>query len=171
LDATARRIELPSGRPAILSDTVGFISDLPVQLVDAFRATLEEVVEADVLLHVVDASSPQALEQRDAVLRVLRELGMMEDRLKECVIEVWNKTDLLEGEGGVAPSTGHVLKRQAGDGFEGGGLSQGCAFRRVYVSVARNSGFSELRQVIDAVTGGLDPKEWAGQQHATEQGN
>lgn len=79
----------------ILSDTVGFISGLPTQLVEAFQATLEEVTEADLLLHVLDTSSPQVLEQRQAVISVLRELGMSEERLRDGVLEIWNKVDLL----------------------------------------------------------------------------
>eukprot|EP00898_Chlorokybus_atmophyticus_P000002 jgi/Chlat1/1001/Chrsp108S01398 len=95
LDPSLRGVRLPSGRRAVLSDTVGFISDLPVQLVDAFRATLEEVTGADLLLHVIDASARARVQQRDAVLSVLRGLGVEEDRLKTGVIEVWNKVDLI----------------------------------------------------------------------------
>jgi len=74
LDPTTRRIELPSGRVVLLSDTVGFIQKLPVTLVAAFRATLEEVVEADLLLHVVDISDPHAWDQIDVVEDTLAEL-------------------------------------------------------------------------------------------------
>ncbi|KAL3161798.1 hypothetical protein ABBQ38_008890 [Trebouxia sp. C0009 RCD-2024] len=95
LDPALRRVHLPSGREAILSDTVGFISDLPHQLVNAFKATLEEVCEADLLLHVLDASSPDVQQQRSAVLQVLRDLGISEARLQNSLVEVWNKTDLL----------------------------------------------------------------------------
>ncbi|KAL4437274.1 hypothetical protein ABPG75_004413 [Micractinium tetrahymenae] len=96
LDPTLRRVQLPgAGRDVILSDTVGFISDLPHQLVEAFKATLEEVTEADLLLHVLDASSPQVLAQRGAVLGVLRELGLGQRELEDKVVECWNKTDLL----------------------------------------------------------------------------
>ncbi|KAI3424852.1 hypothetical protein D9Q98_008236 [Chlorella vulgaris] len=96
LDPKLRRVLLPgSGRDVILSDTVGFISGLPTQLVEAFQATLEEVTEADLLLHVLDTSSPQVLEQRQAVISVLRELGMSEERLRDGVLEIWNKVDLL----------------------------------------------------------------------------
>eukprot|EP00887_Chlorella_sp_A99_P005965 scaffold29.g5965.t1 len=119
LDPTLRRARLPSGREAVLSDTVGFISDLPVSLVAAFRATLEEVVEADVLLHVLDASSPHVLEQRAAVLRVLRELGVSQQRLREGVIEVWNKADLLRAEAeesGTEGSTQAAAAPLAADG-------------------------------------------------------
>eukprot|EP00873_Tetraselmis_striata_P011987 jgi/Tetstr1/432251/TSEL_002286.t1 len=95
LDPLLARCRLPSGRRLILSDTVGFVNDLPHQLVDAFRATLEEVVEAEVLIHVIDASSPAALEQREAVLRVLRELGLSDESMNGRMIEVWNKVDVL----------------------------------------------------------------------------
>ncbi|KAI7842133.1 hypothetical protein COHA_004325 [Chlorella ohadii] len=87
LDPTLRRVMLPGGRDVVLSDTVGFISDLPHALVEAFRATLEEVTEADLLLHVLDASSPHVLQQRTAVLEVLRELGLSDAQLQDGLIE------------------------------------------------------------------------------------
>ncbi|BDA45810.1 probable GTPase HflX [Coccomyxa sp. Obi] len=95
LDPMMRQVMLPSGRSAILSDTVGFISDLPPMLIKAFQATLEEVVEADLLLHVIDGSSEQMLAQREAVLAVLRRLGVSEARLQSGVIEVVNKSDVF----------------------------------------------------------------------------
>ena len=76
LDPTMRRLDLPSGRKAILSDTVGFISDLPTHLVAAFRATLEEVTEADIVVHVRDAHHPDSDAQREDVLAVLADLGL-----------------------------------------------------------------------------------------------
>ncbi|HUF86309.1 MAG TPA: GTPase HflX [Thermohalobaculum sp.] len=94
LDPTMRRIALPSGRAAILSDTVGFISDLPHELVAAFRATLEEVLEADLIVHVRNIAHPQAEAQARDVLGVLRELGVDETRLDQ-MIELRNKIDLL----------------------------------------------------------------------------
>jgi len=94
LDPTMRGLVLPSKRRIILSDTVGFISDLPTQLVAAFRATLEEVLEADVLLHVRDVSHPDWMAQRDDVLSVLTELGVGDQAQSE-MIEVWNKIDLV----------------------------------------------------------------------------
>jgi len=97
LDPTMRRISLPSGRTAILSDTVGFISDLPTQLVAAFRATLEEVLEADVILHVRDIAHANSAAQRADVLAVLAELGIDETARDE-MIEVRNKLDLLAPE-------------------------------------------------------------------------
>lgn len=96
LDPTLRQIKLPGGRPAILSDTVGFISDLPHELVAAFRATLEEVQEADVVLHVRDISSEDTDAQAEDVRQVLEQLGLEEG--EKTLIEVWNKLDLIEDE-------------------------------------------------------------------------
>jgi GTP-binding protein HflX len=95
LDPTMRRLELPSGRQAILSDTVGFISDLPTHLVAAFRATLEEVTEADMVVHVRDAHHPDSEAQRSDVLNVLSELGL-DEPIEAGLIEAMNKVDLLD---------------------------------------------------------------------------
>ncbi|MFD1913439.1 GTPase HflX [Halodurantibacterium flavum] len=95
LDPTMRGVTLPSGRKVILSDTVGFISDLPTQLVAAFRATLEEVLEADLILHVRDIAHPETAEQAQDVADILAELGVAENVTQ---IEVWNKLDLVTGE-------------------------------------------------------------------------
>ncbi len=96
LDPTMRLIRLSAGREVVLSDTVGFISDLPTTLVAAFRATLEEVVEADLILHVRDVrDAVEAEAQARDVRQVLRELGVEEDRP---IIEVWNKADLWDEE-------------------------------------------------------------------------
>jgi len=97
LDPTMRAIDLPSGQRAILSDTVGFISDLPTHLVAAFRATLEEVTDAQVLLHVRDVSHPDHEAQKADVLTVLETLGMA-GRLEGNTIEALNKIDLLDEE-------------------------------------------------------------------------
>lgn len=97
LDPTLRAIKLPSGITVILSDTVGFISDLPTELIAAFRATLEEVVEADILLHVRDISHPDTDHQREDVLSVLGNLRSAED-LQTSIIEVWNKIDQLPAD-------------------------------------------------------------------------
>jgi GTP-binding protein HflX len=94
LDPTMRRLPLPSGRSAILSDTVGFVSDLPTPLVAAFRATLEEVTSADLIVHVRDVHHPETEAQRDDVHAVLNELGIGE-RLESGAIEALNKIDLL----------------------------------------------------------------------------
>ena len=79
-----------------MSDTVGFISDLPHQLVNAFRATLEEVLQADVLLHVLDAANPAVEDQHATVLGVLQQLGLGKQALQGKIVEVWNKVDLLQ---------------------------------------------------------------------------
>ena len=97
LDPTHRAIRLPGGRPAILSDTVGFISDLPHELVEAFRATLEEVQEADVILHVRDISGEETEAQAADVEQVLEQLGAGRDSGR-AIVEVWNKIDLLPAE-------------------------------------------------------------------------
>ncbi|HTV87638.1 MAG TPA: GTPase HflX [Stellaceae bacterium] len=95
LDPTMRRLDMPSGRQAILSDTVGFISDLPTHLVAAFRATLEEVTEADIVVHVRDAHHPDSAAQKADVLTVLGDLGLGEPA-EDGMVEVLNKVDLLE---------------------------------------------------------------------------
>ena len=97
LDPTMRVIQLPHGRKIILSDTVGFISDLPTSLIAAFRATLEEVLSADVILHVRDVAHADSDAQAEDVNRVLEELGIDELR-RTRIIEVWNKLDLLPPE-------------------------------------------------------------------------
>jgi GTPase len=93
LDPTMRGVKLPHGTRIILSDTVGFIADLPTELVAAFRATLEEVLEADVIVHVRDAAHDESAAQKTDVLKVLEELGVQPDRP---MLEVLNKIDLLE---------------------------------------------------------------------------
>lgn len=97
LDPTSRAIKLPRGQNAILSDTVGFISDLPTTLIAAFRATLEDVVEADLLLHVRDISHGETEAQAGDVSGVLREIGI-DVETEGRIIEVWNKADLLAPE-------------------------------------------------------------------------
>ncbi len=105
LDPTMRGFSLPSGRNIIISDTVGFISDLPTELVAAFRATLEEVAEADIILHVRDIAHPDSAAQRADVLAVLNGLvkdGTLDENWQERCIEVLNKADLAGGIGNVA---------------------------------------------------------------------
>ena len=97
LDPTMRRVRLPGGRDIILSDTVGFISDLPTELVAAFRATLEEVLEADLILHVRDIAHPESEAQKADVEAVLESLGL-EHRVVHDMIEVLNKIDALPAE-------------------------------------------------------------------------
>jgi GTPase len=106
LDPTMRRLDLPSGRTAILSDTVGFISELPTHLVAAFRATLEEVTEADIVVHIRDAHHPDSEAQRNDVLAVLDDLGVGEP-VSNPFIEVMNKIDLVD------PVTRSSLENQA----------------------------------------------------------
>ncbi len=98
LDPTMREVSLPGVEKAILSDTVGFVSDLPTQLVAAFRATLEEVMSADIIVHVRDISHPATDAQRNDVIAILKDLGLFEvDETEHIapIIEVWNKADLL----------------------------------------------------------------------------
>ena len=107
LDPTMRSVRLPDGPDVILSDTVGFISDLPTELVAAFRATLEEVLAADIILHVRDISHEETEEQAQDVRDILQSLEVAETTPQ---LEVWNKTDALEGEDREA-----VLTRAARD--------------------------------------------------------
>ncbi len=108
LDPTLRRLVLPHGVEVILSDTVGFVSDLPTHLVAAFRATLEEVVEADLILHVRDIAHPETEAQAADVTDVLGQLGI-DARSPDRIIEIWNKIDLL-------PKDGHPAQPSASDG-------------------------------------------------------
>lgn len=133
LDPTMRAVRLPSGRTAILSDTVGFISDLPTQLVEAFRATLEEVAAADIILHVRDIAHPDSAAQRADVLGVMEEMSegphaSLEPGWQDRIIEVLNKADLLGGVEAVA-------RRAPG---------------AIPVSALTGEGLEELRSAIDA---------------------
>lgn len=92
LDPLSKNLQLPNGENVVISDTVGFLAELPHQLIEAFKATLEEAVQADLLLHVLDASHPQVYEHYQAVLRVLEELGIKD----KPVITALNKIDLLD---------------------------------------------------------------------------
>ena len=128
LDPTLRILKLPHRGKVILSDTVGFISELPTMLVSAFRATLEEVVSADVILHVRDVSHEDAQAQSADVMAILEELGVdAEDPTR--VVEVWNKSDLLDPDRlqAIVESASHrrieeqpaVVSALTGDGIEG----------------------------------------------------
>jgi GTP-binding protein HflX len=128
LDTTTRRIWLPRAGNVVLSDTVGFIRDLPHSLVAAFRATLEETVRADLLLHVVDAASPARAEQVDEVNKVLAEIGA--DAVPQLL--VWNKIDLAALEPGV-------------DRDEYGKI------RRIRVSARTGDGLDDLRAAITEI--------------------
>lgn len=96
LDPTLRLVELSSGQRLMISDTVGFVQELPHELVDAFRATLEEVVEADLILHVRDAADPLFAEHAEVVRHTLERLGLAGDASPP-IVEVWNKKDLIPG--------------------------------------------------------------------------
>ncbi len=123
LDPTMRGVTLPSGRKVILSDTVGFISDLPTQLVAAFRATLEEVLEADLILHVRDIAHPESAEQAADVADILTSLGVKSSTPH---FEVWNKLDLVDAtthEGLIAQASGRAgvfpVSALTGEGLDG----------------------------------------------------
>jgi GTP-binding protein HflX len=125
LDTTSRRIYLGDAGQVVISDTVGFIRELPHQLVASFRATLEETIHADVLLHVVDAASPARMEQIEQVNLVLKEIGA--DHIPQILI--WNKIDAA----GLEP----VLERDEYD-----------KIRRVFISAQTGAGLDLLRQAI-----------------------
>jgi GTP-binding protein HflX len=122
LDPTMRGLQMPSGRRVILSDTVGFISQLPHELVEAFRATLEEVSEADVILHVRDAAHPETVAQRGDVIKVLDDMvadGTLDPSWPDRTVEVLNKADLLGGVAEVPLREGAVaVSAITGDGLE-----------------------------------------------------
>jgi GTP-binding protein HflX len=122
LNPTMRGLRLPSGRRVILSDTVGFISELPHELVEAFRATLEEVSEADVILHVRDAAHPETAAQRGDVIKVLEDMvadGTLDEGWPRRTIEVLNKADLLGGVAEVPLRPGSVaVSAITGEGLE-----------------------------------------------------
>ena len=145
LDPTMRGLVLPSGRRAILSDTVGFVSDLPTELVAAFRATLEEVAEADVILHVADAAHPDTLVQRADVERVLDgmvEQGMLDAAWRARTLLVLNKTDLLDGAAqGLVSAPGPAV---------------------VAVSALTGEGLAALKAAIDTrLAAGMEEAEYA----------
>lgn len=142
LDPTMRLIKLPSGHKIILSDTVGFISDLPTQLVAAFRATLEEVVEADIILHVRDIVSPETEEQKQDVLSVLSVLGL-EHKAANNTIEVLNKVDLLENH----ESRSLELKGELKDNLIPDSIV--IDSKKLYISAITGQGIDELLAAID----------------------
>ena len=129
-----RRLALPSGRDAILSDTVGFISDLPHELVVAFHATLEEVTEADVLIHVRDVSHSDSDAQKDDVLKVLASLDLDDDNGAP-LIEVFNKSDLLNDE-----DRDHYANR-----------AERSNNRMVLVSATTGEGLDRLTRALDEI--------------------
>ena len=133
LDPTIRALPLPGGSKAVLSDTVGFISDLPTTLIAAFRATLEEVLEADLILHVRDIADPSTASQRQDVIGVLAELGIDVESEPDRVLEVWNKADLLDEE------ERKRLEKEAGR----------AALKPVLVSAMSGIGLDKLRSEIE----------------------
>jgi GTP-binding protein HflX len=154
LDPTLRAVELPRGVKVILSDTVGFISDLPTMLVAAFRATLEEVIEADVILHVRDMSHEDSAAQLLDVEKVLDELGIAATDKR--LIEVWNKIDCLDGE--ARARVLNLAERQPSDrrpvavsALTGEGMD------RLVDAIERR--LSETRQTIEV---SVDPADGAG---------
>ena len=158
LDPTLRAVALPHGARVILSDTVGFISDLPTMLIAAFRATLEEVVEAHVILHVRDVSHDDAEAQLRDVEKILHELGIEphEANHKRSLIEVWNKIDRLDNA--ARERVANIAERRAP------------ADRPVLVSAATGEGIETLAKVIETrLAAGrevidlrLDPTDGAG---------
>jgi GTPase len=154
LDPTLRAVELPRGVKAILSDTVGFISDLPTMLVAAFRATLEEVIEADVILHIRDVSHTDSEAQLRDVEKVLGELGIAAADRR--LIEVWNKIDCLDAE--ARARVLNLVERQPADR------------RPVAVSALTGEGMDHLLTAIEARLGesrqtialSVDPADGAG---------
>jgi GTP-binding protein HflX len=138
LDPTVRSLTLPSRRRVLLSDTVGFIRNLPTTLVQAFRATLEEVTEATLILHVVDASSPGAATQTAHVIRVLAEIGANETPQ----LLVLNKSDRLDPEAGDSDTLRHRILSACGGKLE---------HRAALVSAVTGAGVSQMLDVIDEV--------------------
>lgn len=136
LDTTQRTIRLPQGRPAIIADTVGFVSDLPHELVESFRATLEEVGEADLILHVRDIASPDSAAQAKDVETVLEQIPTPEGKTRR-ILEVWNKIDLLE------PDTREAVLGQAERLAREG--------QAVAVSAWTGEGIDALRETIAAL--------------------
>jgi GTP-binding protein HflX len=154
LDPTLRAVVLPHGARIILSDTVGFISDLPTLLIAAFRATLEEVIEADVILHVRDVSHEDAQAQSSDVANVLHELGIEPDDKR--LVEIWNKIDRLPKE--QRTEIFNVAERQPGERHP------------VLVSAITGEGIDRLQMAIETRVGAsrvvldlvLDPADGAG---------
>jgi GTPase len=137
LDPTTRRVVLPEGWAILLTDTVGFVRNLPTHLVAAFRATLEETVEADFLIHVVDVSHPHYQVQRDSVIETLEELNAAD----KPTITVFNKADLIKDQ-----STLHELIAET---------ENSC-----YISAAKRDGFPQLMDRIIATMSGLLTEVW-----------
>ena len=147
LDTRTRRWQLPSWGPVLLSDTVGFIRDLPHSLIASFKATLEEARQADLLLHVADASNPAVLEQISAVYRVLQELGIEE----KGTLLVLNKVDALQDPGQLAP----VLKRYPNAVPISAKSREGISLLHYAVSDALSRSFADLDVETSVANGKL----------------
>jgi GTP-binding protein HflX len=136
LDPTMRSIKLPNGRGCVISDTVGFVSDLPTHLVAAFRATLEEVIEADLIVHVRDIAHPDSEQQRADVEQVLRDLGAFDEGAGRPLIEALNKIDALPAD------VRGILENRAATGAE--------RARQYPVSALTGEGVEQLLEAIGA---------------------
>ena len=136
LDPTMRSIKLPNGRGCVISDTVGFVSDLPTHLVAAFRATLEEVIEADLIVHVRDIAHPDSEQQRADVEQVLRDLGAFDEGAGRPLIEALNKIDALPAD------LRGILENRAATGAE--------RARQYPVSALTGEGVEQLLEAIGA---------------------
>lgn len=169
LDPTMRKIELGKGREIILSDTVGFISNLPHELVMAFRATLEEVLEADVIVHVIDASNPAYKEQRQDVLAVLHELGLQKIEFESNYIEVLNKIDKLPAEKQVLLTEKKTASVVAVSALSGVGIDSFCKLladkfkkkstvKTVVVAVEDGRRLAEIYQTAEVLEKNIDEK-------------
>jgi len=143
LDPVTRRVRLPSGAPLLLADTVGFIQKLSPTVVAAFRATLEEVAEADVLLHVIDVSHPKAPEQTEVVEKILKDMGL-EDRPR---ILVANKMDLV---------TSHYKNGTSGEGSADLSTRGLDARNSVFVSAAKRWNLDQLLKMIESELMNID---------------
>ena len=171
LDPTMREIDMPGFDRAILSDTVGFISELPTQLIAAFRATLEEVISADLIIHVRDISHPDSEAQRLDVEQVLGEIGVSAEE-GASIIEAWNKIDTLDGEEADSLRAEAARKQDVmiisaltGDGVDAlieaaaERLREGSKVRRVTLSAGEGEAIAWLHangEIVERRTTGLD---------------
>jgi GTP-binding protein HflX len=145
LDPTMRSIKLPNGKGCVLSDTVGFVSDLPTHLVEAFRATLEEVLEADLIVHVRDISHPDSEQQKADVEAVLHDLGVIAEGAGRPIIEALNKIDAL------APDARLRLQTRSHTGAE--------RARQYAVSAVTGEGVAQLLEAIGDFLGRGEARE------------
>ena len=144
LDTTHRILPMPSGRSAVMSDTVGFISDLPTHLVTAFRATLEEVKEADLILHIRDISDPVTERRKDDVMDILKSLEAGPEH-GQAIIEVWNKSDILTPDD-TAAAAERALAMRVTDG----------EIPAFLTSAIKRRGLEELMEGVESALGASD---------------